>query len=88
MKKPTSKSASGTRKVSLPSGTSGKTDATEGNPQFEPTGKFAEFFAEALKRTPEESRLLMIRAGIHNEDGTLTPHYQPRPKAKKKPTKG
>lgn len=39
-------------------------------------------------RTPEQTRLALIRAGIYNEDGTLTPHYQPRPKTKKKPAKG
>ncbi len=40
------------------------------------------------KRTPEETVRGLIRAGIYNEDGTLTPHYQPRPKPKKKSAKG
>ena len=88
MKKPTSKSASATPKVSSPSGTSGKTVGTEGNPQLEPTGKFAYALIAAQKRTPEETVRELIRIGVYNEDGTLTPHYQRGIKAKKKPAKG
>ena len=57
-------------------------------PVPEPTGKFAYALIAALKRTPEETVQQLIRIGVYNEDGTLTPHYQPRPKAKKKPAKG
>lgn len=60
----------------------------EGNPQPEPTGKFAYALIAAQKRTPEETVRELIRIGVYNEDGTLTPHYQPRMKAKKKPAKG
>lgn len=88
MKKPTSKFASATRRTSLPSGTSAKTGVTVETPPPEPTGKFAYALIALRKQTPEERRLLMIRAGIINEDGTLTPHYQRGTKAKKKPAKG
>ncbi len=40
------------------------------------------------KRTPEETVRELIRIGVYNEDGTLTPHYQRGIKAKKKPAKG
>ena len=57
-------------------------------PVPEPTGKFAYALIAALKRTPEETVQQLIRIGIYNEDGTLTPQYLPRPKAKNKPAKG
>lgn len=88
MKKPTSKSASVTPKASSPSGTSSKTVGTAKRPRSQPTGKFAFILDVIAKRTPEETLQALIRAGIYNEDGTLTPHYQPRPKAKNKPAKG
>ena len=57
-------------------------------PPPEPTGKFAYALIAAMKRTPEETFRELVRIGIYNEDGTLTEHYQPRPKAKKKSAKG
>ena len=80
MKKPISKSASETPKASSPSGTSKKTDDTV-NP---PISKFSYILDFVRKRTPEETRQALIRAGIINEDGTLTDHYMPKAKKKAK----
>ena len=65
-----------------------KTVGTVKRPRPQPTGKFAFVLDVIAKRTPEETVRELIRIGVYNEDGTLTPHYQPRPKPKKKPAKG
>ena len=38
--------------------------------------------------TPEEFRQHMVDAGIFTESGELTPHYQPKPPAKRKKKAG
>ena len=66
MKKPTSKSASATRKTSSRSGTSARTDATANGRRrkVKPEGKFA-FIVEDLKNMSEEEFLQSLeRAGI------------------------
>ena len=35
------------------------------------------------KKTPAETRLALIRAGIVTESGELTEHYKPKPKPRK-----
>jgi hypothetical protein len=81
MSKRTSKSASGTRKTSSPSGTSGETAATgkskKPRPEIDYSGSRFAYLVDALKRmTPEEFHRSLVDAGIVDEDGELTPMYK------------
>ena len=66
-----------------------KTGGTENGSSPEPVSKFAYILDLVRKQTPEETKQILIEAGIITETGELTPHYQHKPKkakAKRKPT--
>lgn len=85
MKKHTSKSASETPTTSSRSGTSAKTAVTGKKPtSASAQSRFGYILAKAKKRTPEQARLAMIRAGIVTESGELTEHYRVKPKPDRK----
>lgn len=83
VKKPIFKSVSVTPKASSPSGTSAKTAVTASKSLPKPASKLDSILARAKKRTPAQSRLVLIRAGIITEDGKLTAKYKVKSKAKK-----
>ena len=80
MNKPTSKSVSATRKPSSQSGMSAKTVAMASKPE----SKFGFILARAKKKTPEQARQALVRAGIITDAGKLTAHYKTKTKTKKK----
>lgn len=51
-------------------------------------GKFAPIVEMMRKMTSAEVLKLMVDAGIYTESGELTPHYQPKPPAKRKKKAG
>jgi len=61
-----------------------KTADTGSQGPVKPASWFNFILARAKKRTPAQSRLVLIRAGIITQDGTLTAKYKTAPKAKKK----
>ncbi len=75
----------------MPSGTSGPTVGTA-KPQKRAgkklRGKFAPIVEMMRKMTSAEVLKLMVDAGIYTESGELTPHYQPKPPAKRKKKAG
>jgi hypothetical protein len=80
MKKRTSRSTSATRRTSSRSGTSGRTADTAGAKAAEEAGyadsPYAYIVEDIRKMTPQEFRELLIRAGIIDENGELTPTYR------------
>jgi hypothetical protein len=83
MKKRTSKSASATRRTSSRSGTSDPmADTEKAAPEITITSRVTRtlqsIVEEVEKMTPEEFRQSLVRAGIANEDGTLTDKYKRR----------
>ncbi len=85
MKKPTSKSASAIPEASSRSGTSAKTVVTEKQSLSSLADtQFGYLLVNAKKRTPDEARQAMIRAGIVTESGELAEHYKQKPKRSRK----
>ena len=78
MKKRTSKSASGIRKASLPSGTSGLTGATASKPlkKQKRVGRYQKVVATVNGMTPVEFRKSLVTAGIIGAAGTLAKKYK------------
>ena len=87
MTTPTSKSASATPATSSPSGTSAKTAGTARKVP-KARGKFAPLVERLRGMSPTEFRQSLVNAGIITEAGELTPHYQPKPAAKRKKKAG
>ena len=80
MKKRTSRSTSGPRRTSSRSGTSGRTAGTGGADAAEDAkykdSPFAYVLEAIRKMTPEEFRESLVRAGIIDQNGELTPTYK------------
>ena len=81
MKKRKSRSTSGPRKTSSRSGTSGGRTAGTAGPEAAEDAKYKDspfaYVLEAIRKmTPEEFRESLIRAGIVDHNGELTPTYR------------
>jgi hypothetical protein len=80
MKKRTSRSTSATRRTSSRSGTSGRTADTAGAEAAEDAkykdNPFGYLLEDIRKMTVEEFRESLIRAGIIDQNGELTPTYR------------
>jgi len=80
MKKRTSKSVSGARKISLQSGTSARTVGTATNQAKKTARNMAEFIAsiaESVRNmTPEEFQQSLVHSGIVSANGKLTSKYR------------
>jgi hypothetical protein len=81
VKKHSSKSASGSRRTSSRSGTSGRAAATGSPAPAELSGPFAALLARARSMTPADKKVLLITAGILTADGELAPHYRSKASA-------